>query len=175
MILKMIKLHQLSLLLLVFSAAESGCTVQSRSFPRYQISNGENGCYVLDNDTGILTSYNNNGLVSSYNLNDFKPRGSDRFYTSLSCRDAVSRALNAVHEKFGIPVFNMRPDNTVQNADRFSAWGSVSTAANKSLNIECEWVSDGKTEVTLESDLPPAQMAAMTKIIRDALDAQPSP
>jgi hypothetical protein len=103
------------------------------------------------------------------------PDQHEQFVTTLNPRAAALAAEKAVQEKYGLQVgpddssrSSQASDETV-SGDGFSAHGVATAASGKTITVECEWVADGKTNVTLTSDLPPAQYAAVEHVIRAAL------
>jgi hypothetical protein len=107
------------------------------------------------------------------------PQEQKQLTTALKPREAALAAEAAVNEKYGLAVGNgggsyqNHADDQAVAGDGFSAHGNAYCASGKSITIGCEWVADGKTEVTLTSDLPPAQYAAVEQVIRAALAATP--
>jgi len=169
----------------------AACSMQSRTYPRYQVSSwgtgsGGFGCYVLDTDSGDVVLYEGK---------EGRPTRQVQLKTSLAPRDAVYRAMRALWDKLGLapdgatwvsldgtkiyggrpadPAVNARPTfelKDVQPADRFSASGSTATA-NHSVTIDAEWMADDKTELTVQSDLPQPQTALVVMVIREAVGA----
>ena len=161
----------------------AGCAGQQSGSQRYQLSSwgtdsGRHGCYIFDAATGKIRLYEGHSLVSTFSLSDATVKQPEQFITSLTPRDAVYRALAALHDKLGtdLCVSPTTPfDPKFVDADRFSASGLVSTAVGKQFEIECEWLADGKTQVTFNSQLPDAQTALFAKIARDAIESSAQP
>ena len=164
----------------------AGCAGQQSGSQRYQLSSwgtdsGRHGCYIFDNATGKIRLYEGDSLVSTFSLSGATEKQREQFITSFAPRDAVYRVLAALHDKFGTEVpgpLTVPPtafDPKYVQADRFSAIGAVSTAVGKQFEIECEWLADGKTQVTFNSQLPDAQTALFAKIARDAIESSAQP
>ena len=101
------------------------------------------------------------------------------FFTSLPVRDAAERVLTALCHKLSlsqglnVDIQYGSPDATIHafphNSDYFSAVSELSTASGNKLRIDCEWIADGKTRVTLQSDLPEDRFAVVKNVVAASL------
>jgi hypothetical protein len=106
------------------------------------------------------------------------PRQRD-FITALSVRDAAERVTTALFVQLSlgrgsnVDVEFGSPDSSIhvfpKNSDYFSAIGDLSTAAGDIIHIDCEWIADNKTRVTVQSDLPSNRFAVVERVARESL------
>jgi hypothetical protein len=106
------------------------------------------------------------------------PRQHD-FLTSLPVRDAAQFVLTALCVKLSLTAGNnVRIDigspnsRTIaypENADYFSAVSELTTSAGNKIRIDCEWLADNKTRVTIQSDLSQDRFAVVQKVVANSL------
>lgn len=99
----------------------------------------------------------------------------ETFITALSPKDAANRAAKAVNQKLGLMLeiglgnsYAPHFDPSNFGSDHFSSSVGIATQAGKTMHIEYEWLAEGKTMVTLHSDLPKPQYDLVVRIIREA-------
>ena len=101
-------------------------------------------------------------LVTTLNVRDT----ADRVFSGLCTRLSLSRGSNVDAEY-------RSPDATMhafpKTSDYFSAIGDLSTASGDVIHIDCEWLAEGKTRVTLQSDLSPDRFAMVEKVAAESL------
>jgi hypothetical protein len=76
-------------------------------------------------------------------------------------RSAAQTAAEAISERFGLMVGSGGSYSTdprrATSGDYFSANTSAMTDRFGTIDIDCEWVAEGKTRVQITSDMPDAQ------------------
>jgi len=104
----------------------------------------------------------------------------EQFYTAMTPPDAASLSLRELGHKLGF--YQGNGVNTDSNGnlypirtDYFSAGGDLITASGNNVGIKCEWIADGKTLVTVVSDLPEPQFEVVVKVVRDSVTATTQP
>ena len=111
------------------------------------------------------------------------PRQHD-FLTALPVRDASQQVLTALCQKLflgtasnpigsNVQIEIGSPNSTLvayaQNADYFSAVSELTTSGGNKVRVDCEWITDGKTRVTVQSDLSRDRFAVVERVVSDSL------
>ena len=91
--------------------------------------------------------------------------------------NAALKAAEAIDARFGLSVGG---GGSYRQFDRSEPWHSVSgdyffattgalTSRSGHIEIDCEWLADGRTRVVMTSDLPEAQYTIIAAEVRRAL------